>query len=79
MQPGTYAYQMGQTLDDYIQKAGGYAQYSDESLTFVVYPDGTARKVEKSWLGFDTPSLPPGSAIIVINRAVPAERAKSPI
>jgi polysaccharide export outer membrane protein len=73
MQPGTYAYQPGQTLDDYIQKAGGYAQFSDEGLTFVVMPDGTARKIEKSMWGFGSTKLPPGSAIVVPRDLTPID------
>ena len=65
MQPGSYSYQPGMTVADYIKKAGGYAQFSDEDLTFVVQPDGSARKIETSWLGFDAATLPPGSAIVV--------------
>ncbi len=65
MQPGSYSYQPGMKVDDYVRKAGGYAQYSDEDLTFIVLPDGSARKMETSWLSFDSTTLPPGSAIVV--------------
>ncbi|HMH65677.1 MAG TPA: SLBB domain-containing protein, partial [Rhizomicrobium sp.] len=65
MQPGSYSYIPGRTVADYVKKAGGYAQYSDEDLTYIVMPDGEARRVETSWLGFDVNSLPPGSSIVV--------------
>jgi polysaccharide export outer membrane protein len=66
MQPGSYSYQAGMTVRDYVRKAGGYSQFSDESLIFIVQPDGSARKVESSWLNFDAAqALPPGSAIVV--------------
>jgi protein involved in polysaccharide export with SLBB domain len=66
MQPGSYSYQPGLTVDDYVRRAGGYAQFSNEGLTFIVQPDGSARKVETSWLGFgDSSTLPPGSSIVV--------------
>jgi protein involved in polysaccharide export with SLBB domain len=65
MQPGSYAYQRGMKAADYIKRAGGYAQYSDEDLTFLVLPDGSARKIETSWLNFDATTLPPGSSIVV--------------
>ena len=65
MQPGSYTYQRGKRVDDYIEQAGGYAQYSDEDLTFLVLPDGSARKVETSWLSFNATTLPPGSSIVV--------------
>jgi protein involved in polysaccharide export with SLBB domain len=73
MQPGTYLYQPGQSLEDYVQKAGGYAQFSNEKLTFVVMPDGTARKLERSLFGFDNARLPPGSAIVVPRDLTPID------
>jgi protein involved in polysaccharide export with SLBB domain len=65
MQPGSYPYRANKSLDDYIQQAGGFAQFSNDSMTFVVMPDGTARKMEKSLFGFDSARLPPGSTIVV--------------
>ncbi len=65
MQPGSYTYQRGMKVADYIEQAGGYAQYSDEDLTFLVLPDGSARKLETSWLNFDATTLPPGTSIVV--------------
>jgi polysaccharide export outer membrane protein len=65
MQPGSYSYLPGMKVADYIKKAGGYAQFSDEDLTFIVLPDGSARKIETSWLGYDVNTLPPGSSIVV--------------
>ena len=65
MQPGSYSYRPGMTVGDYIKKAGGYAQYSDEDLTFIVQPDGEARRLETSWLSFDATALPPGSTIVI--------------
>jgi len=65
MQPGSYSYQPGMKVSDYIRKAGGYAQFSDEDLTFIVLPDGSGRKIETSWLGYGATQLPPGSSIVV--------------
>jgi len=65
MQPGSYSYQAGMTVKDYIKKAGGYAQFSNDDMTFIVQPDGSARRLETSWLGFDSTTLPPGSTIVV--------------
>jgi polysaccharide export outer membrane protein len=65
MQQGSYRYERGKTVKDYIQEAGGYAQFSDEGNTYVVLPDGRANKVDVSWLSFDASTLPPGSAIVV--------------
>ena len=65
MQPGSYSYRPGLAVADYVKRAGGYAQFSDEDLTFVVLPDGSAKRIETSWLNFDVQSLPPGSSIVV--------------
>jgi polysaccharide export outer membrane protein len=65
MQPGSYSYRPGLTVADYVKRAGGYAQFSDEGLTFIVMPDGSAKRMESSWLNFDAQSLPPGSSIVV--------------
>lgn len=65
MQPGSYTYQAGLSVADYVRRAGGYAQFSNEDMTFIVQPDGSARRIETSWLNFDVTTLPPGSAIIV--------------
>lgn len=46
-------------------KAGGYAQFANDDLTFIVMPDGSARRLESSWFNFDAASLPPGSTIVV--------------
>jgi protein involved in polysaccharide export with SLBB domain len=73
MQPGSFPYRAGMTLNDYIERAGGYAATSDESLTFIVLPDGSARRVQKSWLSFDAQDLPPGSTIVVPRDVTPLD------
>jgi protein involved in polysaccharide export with SLBB domain len=55
----------GVSVQEYIDRAGGYGRYADGSLTFVVLPDGTARQVEKSWFSIGSESIPPGSTIVV--------------
>jgi protein involved in polysaccharide export with SLBB domain len=65
MQPGSYSYQPGMTVDEYIKKAGGYAQFANDGMTFIVMPDGSARRIETSWLSFNVTTLPPGSTIVV--------------
>jgi polysaccharide export outer membrane protein len=73
MQPGSFPYRPGLTLNDYIEQAGGYAATSDDSLTFIVLPDGSARRIQKSWLSFDAQSLPPGSTIVVPRDVTPLD------
>jgi protein involved in polysaccharide export with SLBB domain len=72
-QPGNFPYRSGLTMADYIAQAGGYSVTSDESMTFVVMPDGSARKTQSSWLSFDSQSLPPGSTIVVPRDVTPLD------
>src|SRR5690606_29171027 len=65
MQPGSYQFQSGMGMKDYVSRAGGYGQFADSSLAFVVLPDGTARRAETSWLNFSGTNIPPGSAVVV--------------
>ncbi len=53
------------SVQEYVDRAGGYSRYADDSLTFVVLPDGTARQVEKSWFKLGSDTIPPGSTIVV--------------
>jgi len=53
------------SVQDYVDRAGGYSRFADDSLTFVVLPDGTARQVEKSWFKLGSEAIPPGSTIVV--------------
>jgi polysaccharide export outer membrane protein len=66
-QQGSYPYQSGKTVKDYIDEAGGYGLTADTDNTFVVLPDGTARKLDSSWFSFGSniQNLPPGSAVVV--------------
>jgi polysaccharide biosynthesis/export protein len=65
MQPGSYSYRPGTSVEEYIKRAGGFAQFSNDDLTFIVLPDGSARRLDTSWLNFDPSTLPPGSTIVV--------------
>ncbi len=73
MQPGSFPYRNGSQLDDYVEQAGGYSPLADGGNTFVILPDGSARKMERSWLRLDATSLPPGSAIIVPRNVTPLD------
>jgi len=74
MQPGSFPYRAGESVRDYIERAGGYSRLADEGQTFIVLPDGTARRLEKSWLRFSaTDSLPPGSAIVIPRDVTPLD------
>jgi protein involved in polysaccharide export with SLBB domain len=72
-QPGSFIYLPGKSIGDYIDQAGGYSNTADSSQTFVIQPNGSAQRIEKSWLGYDTSALPPGSAIVVPRDVTPLD------
>jgi polysaccharide biosynthesis/export protein len=64
--PGSYLAKSDLAASDYIDLAGGYGRYADESYTFIIYPDGTSRQIDSSFLfDFSPSTLPPGSVILV--------------
>lgn len=71
MQPSSFQFSSKMSVSDYIDQAGGYAQFADRSMTFLVLPDGTARLVESSWLDLSSPDIPPGSTIVVPRDVAP--------
>jgi protein involved in polysaccharide export with SLBB domain len=63
---GAFAYRPGQTVRDYIKFAGGESDSADDSLVFVVLPDGTSRPEGDSWWNFGGGhEIPPGSMVVV--------------
>jgi len=65
LQPGSVPFRSDLTANDYIDQVGGYSQFADKSETFLVLPDGSARRIESSWLDFSSNEVPPGSTIFV--------------
>jgi polysaccharide biosynthesis/export protein len=63
---GAFAYKPGLTVQDYIKLAGGENGSADDSLVFVVLPDGSARPEGDSWWSFGGGrEIPPGSMVVV--------------
>jgi polysaccharide export outer membrane protein len=63
---GSFQYQGGMDVRDYVTVAGGATQGADEGRMFVVLPDGSARPIAESWLSFNNSNIiPPGSTIVV--------------
>jgi protein involved in polysaccharide export with SLBB domain len=63
---GSFQYQTGFDVRDYITVAGGSTQGADEGRIFVVLPDGSARPVSENWLTFNNSYIiPPGSTVVV--------------
>ncbi len=65
LQPGAVPFNPDMTVSDYVDRAGGYSPYADESQTILVLPDGSARRVDSSWFSFGGDEVPPGSTIYV--------------
>ncbi len=63
---GSFQYQAGMDVRDYVTVAGGATQGADEGRMFVVLPDGSARPIAENWLTFNNSNIiPPGSTIVV--------------
>ena len=73
LQPGSVPFDPHMSASDYIARAGGYGQFADESETFIVLPDGSARRMERSWLDFGGDNIPPGSTIYVPRDMAPLD------
>ncbi|HEY2446879.1 MAG TPA: SLBB domain-containing protein [Rhizomicrobium sp.] len=73
LQPGSFVYRSNLSAEDYLSKAGGATAYADESLTFIVLPDGSAVKLEKPWLPFGSQRVPSGSTIVVPRDIAPVQ------
>ncbi len=73
-QPGNFTYRANATIEDYVERAGGYKPTADEDHTYIVLPNGEARRVTRSWLSFnDVAKLPAGSAIVVPRDITPLD------
>jgi protein involved in polysaccharide export with SLBB domain len=65
LRPGSFTFDSSASLDDYIDKAGGYTEFADTSRVIIVLPDGEARTPESSWLIIGRgEEIPPGSMIV---------------
>lgn len=73
MQAGTFPFDPKLSAKDYIDRAGGYGQDAESDESFVVYPDGTAKAIDSSWLSFGTDVIPPGSVIYIPRNFFPVD------
>jgi polysaccharide export outer membrane protein len=63
---GAFAYKPNMSLDDYLDMAGGETDAAEDSMTFIILPDGTAVPSHSSWWSFGGGTrIPPGSTIVV--------------
>lgn len=52
MAQASYIYLDRFSYQDYVRMAGGFARYADESSTFVLKVDGSARKLDRGFMGW---------------------------
>jgi protein involved in polysaccharide export with SLBB domain len=63
---GTFQFEAGLQVRDYVDRAGGMTQGADRRRIFIVLPDGTAQPAQERLLSFhNTNLIPPGSTIVV--------------
>jgi protein involved in polysaccharide export with SLBB domain len=66
LNPGSFQYHPGMSMNDYLDLAGGVTRTSDEDSTFIIMPDGTARPGSSDTFDFfGGNAIPPGSTIVV--------------
>jgi len=65
LNPGSYPQKADRSVEDYIEMAGGYGRYADDSYVYVVNPDGSSHPVQSSLFRFGSDRLAPGSLIVV--------------
>lgn len=65
LNPGSYPQKADRTVEDYVELAGGYGRYADDSYVYIINPDGSSRPVQSSLFHFGSDRMPPGSLIVV--------------
>jgi hypothetical protein len=66
LNPGSFQYRPGMSMNDYLDLAGGVSKTSDTDSTFIIMPDGSARPASSDFFDFfGGDPIPPGSTIVV--------------
>ncbi|MGD0192682.1 MAG: SLBB domain-containing protein [Rhizomicrobium sp.] len=66
LNPGSFQYKPGMSLNDYLDMAGGATQTAETDSTFIILPDGSARPASSDFFDFlGNDPIPPGSTIVV--------------
>ena len=60
--PGNYKYHSGNSVRDYIKLSGGFTKDASRFSIFIVFPDGTTKKIKPLKL---SPVVSDGSKIVV--------------
>ena len=63
---GAFAYRPNMSLDDYIDMAGGETDSAEDSMVFIIMPDGTSITSHATWWSFGGGThIPPGATVVV--------------
>lgn len=66
LNPGSFQYRPGMSLNNYLDLAGGATRTADAGSTFIILPDGSARPATSDFFDFfGSDPIPPGSTIVV--------------
>ena len=63
--PNNLQFVDGKAVDEYLRQAGGFTRFADESHTFVITPNGSAKPVHLSSWRHENADITPGSTIVV--------------
>jgi len=69
LNPITVPYKAGQKASGYIDQAGGFSQTADKKRSYVIYPNGTSKRLGGAFFGLAASNALPGSTIIVPRKA----------
>lgn len=65
LSPSSYRFEAAYDGRDYIQIAGGYAQFADKRRAFIILPNGKAKRLDSSRFRFGDQMIAPGSVVVV--------------
>ncbi len=65
LNPGSVQFTPGKRISDYINRLGGFQASADDGRTFIVLPNGEARRQVSSIWNIEPIEVTPGSTIVV--------------
>ena len=65
LSPSSLQFRKNNSPEDYIRQAGGFTSRADESRSFVIFPDGSAKPLKIGYWHHNDALIPPGSTIVV--------------
>jgi polysaccharide export outer membrane protein len=65
LHPTTFVYKKELTISDYIDNAGGVTQNANKEMCYVIYPNGSAKKVDLDSMFRNSVKITAGSTIVI--------------